>query len=61
MSKVIDVAELDGKLKAIEAEFQRAVQAAVQARDEQVRLRGEFDAITKLRAELEKGDEVKDG
>jgi hypothetical protein len=61
MSKVIDVAELDGKLKAIEAEFQKAVQAAVQARDEQVRLRGEFDAITKLRTELGKGDEVKDG
>jgi hypothetical protein len=57
----VTVSKLDGRLKEIEAEFQRAVQAAVQARDEQVRLRGEFDAITKLKADLEKKDEVKDG
>jgi len=57
----VTISKLDGRLKEIEVEFQKAVQAAVQARDEQVRLRGEFDAITKLRAELVKGDEVKDG
>lgn len=57
----ITISKLEERLKGIDVEFQKAVQAAVQARDEQVRLRGEFDAITKLRTELEKGDEVKDG
>jgi hypothetical protein len=57
----ITVSKLNERLKEIDVEFQKAVQAAVQARDEQVRLRGEFDAITKLKAELGKGDEVKDG
>lgn len=57
----VTISKLDIRLKEIDVAFQKAVQAAVQARDEQVRLRGEFDAITKLRAELGKGDEVKDG
>jgi hypothetical protein len=56
----ISISDLDGKLKEIEAAFQKAVQAVQGARDEQVRLKGEYDAIAKLKAELEKG-EVKDG
>jgi len=57
----ITVSKLDERLKEIEVTFNKVVQDAMRARDEQVRLRGEFDALTKLKAELEKKDEVKDG
>jgi hypothetical protein len=52
----ISISDLYGKLKEIEAAFQKAVQVAQGARDEQVRLKGEFDAISKLKAELERED-----
>lgn len=57
----VTVSKLEIRLKEIEVEFQRAVQVAIGARDEQLRLRGETDALLKLKADLEKGDEVKDG
>ena len=57
----VTVSTLDVRLKEIEARFNEVTRNLVQARDEQIRLRGEFDALTKLKAELEKKDEVKDG
>ena len=57
----VTVSTLDVRLKEIEARFNEVTKNLVQARDEQIRLRGEFDALTKLKTELEKKDEVKDG
>lgn len=54
MSELITVSTLDEKLKEIDVAFNKVVQDAVLVRDEQIRLRGEHDAITKLKAELEK-------
>jgi len=50
----VTVSTLDVRLKEIEARFNEVTRNLVQARDEQIRLRGEFDALTKLKAELEK-------
>ena len=61
MTELITISTLNEKLKEIEARFNEVTRNLVQARDEQIRLRGEFDALTKLKAELEKKDEVKDG
>ena len=61
MTELITISTLNEKLKEIDARFNEVTRNLVQARDEQIRLRGEFDALTKLKAELEKKDEVKDG
>jgi len=61
MTELITISTLNEKLKEIEARFNEVTRNLVQARDEQIRLRGEFDALTKLKAEMEKKDEVKDG
>ena len=50
----VTVSTLDVRLKEIDARFNEVTRNLVQARDEQIRLRGEFDALTKLKAELEK-------
>jgi len=50
----VTVSTLDVRLKEIEARFNEVTRNLVQARDEQIRLRGEFDALTKLKVELEK-------
>jgi len=50
----VPVSTLDVRLKEIEARFNEVTRNLVQARDEQIRLRGEFDALTKLKTELEK-------
>jgi hypothetical protein len=50
----VTVSTLDVRLKEIEARFNEVTKNLVQARDEQIRLRGEFDALTKLKVELEK-------
>jgi len=50
----VTVSTLDVRLKEIEARFNEVTRNLVQARDEQIRLRGEFDALTKLKTELEK-------
>ena len=54
MSEAITISPLDVRLKEIDAKFNEVTKNLVQARDEQIRLRGEFDALTKLKAELEK-------
>jgi len=54
MTELITISTLNEKLKEIEARFNEVTRNLVQARDEQIRLRGEFDALTKLKAELEK-------
>ncbi len=56
----LDVSKLDDKLKEIEAKFNKAVQMAAQGRDEQIRLRGEFDAISRLKAELDPPENKKE-
>jgi hypothetical protein len=56
----ITIEKIEEQLKGIDTEFQRVTKIFVQARDEQIRLRGEFDGLTKLKAEIEK-KEVKDG
>ena len=61
MTELITISTLNEKLKEIDARFNEVTRNLVQARDEQIRLRGEFDALTKLKAEMEKKDEVKDG
>ena len=61
MTELITISTLNEKLKEIEARFNEVTRNLVQARDEQIRLRGEFDALTKLKVEMEKKDEVKDG
>jgi len=54
MTELITISTLSEKLKEIDARFNEVTRNLVQARDEQIRLRGEFDALTKLKAELEK-------
>jgi len=54
MTELITISTLNEKLKEIDARFNEVTRNLVQARDEQIRLRGEFDALTKLKAELEK-------
>jgi len=61
MTELITISTLNEKLKEIDARFSEVTRNLVQARDEQIRLRGEFDALTKLKVEMEKKDEVKDG
>ena len=54
MTELITISTLNEKLKEIDARFNEVTRNLVQARDEQIRLRGEFDALTKLKVELEK-------
>jgi len=52
----ITIEKLDEQLKAIDAEFRKVTKMWVELRDERVRLKGEADALAKIKKELEKKD-----
>ena len=52
----ITIEKLDEQLKEIDAEFRKVTKMWVELRDERVRLKGEADALAKIKKELEKKD-----